>query len=266
MKPTAPRRRAGRATPPPHSGKRVAPKKKLPLYLRATPAIAGLVAVTSAGLGAVAVDGIGNDGASADKQQAVSQSYAGGTDFGSTNATDVSRSFSREVYQEQRSAQEEQLAVAAEQRQQVEQQVESYAEEVAGQWVAPVAGYRLTARFAQSSGLWSSGKHTGLDLAGPSGTEIIAAASGTVDSTGYEGGYGNKTVIVLDDGTETEMWYAHQSKITVEPGQTVRAGDVIGYTGSTGNVTGPHLHIEVRPGGGDPVDPEESFREHGAEL
>jgi len=265
VKPTAHRRRTGRTTPPAHGGKRAAPRKKLPLYLRATPAVVGLVAVTSAGLGAVAVNGGDSASSAADQHQTVSQSYLG-TDFGGTNGTDISRGFSREVYQEQRSAQEDQLAIVAEQRQQVEQQVESYSEEVAGQWVVPVAGYRLTARFAQSSGLWSSGKHTGLDLAGPSGTEIIAAASGTVKTAGYEGAYGNKTVIVLDDGTETEMWYAHQSRITVEEGQTVRAGDVIGYTGATGNVTGPHLHIEVRPGGGDPVDPEQAFREHGATL
>ncbi len=265
MKPTAPRRTGSQQTP--RGGKRVAPKSKRSLNLRVTPAIAGLVAVASAGVGTVAAGGLTDQGAlSASQYQTISQSYIGGADLGSTNGTDISRNFDRQRYEEQRSDQQEQLAVIAEQRDAVERTVESYSEQIANQWVVPVAGYRLTARFGQSSGLWSSGSHTGLDLAGPSGSTIIAAASGTVKSAGYEGAYGNKTVIVLDDGTETEMWYAHQSRITVEAGQTVRAGDVIGYTGSTGNVTGPHLHLEVRPGGGDPIDPMTAFADHSVTL
>ena len=88
-----------------------------------------------------------------------------------------------------------------------------------------------------------------------------SAPSSVVTSTGYEGSYGNKTVLTLEDGTE--LWYCHQSAISVTPGQHVRAGEVIGAIGSTGNVTGPHLHLEVRPGAGDPVDPYEALRVHG---
>ena len=80
-------------------------------------------------------------------------------------------------------------------------------------------------------------------------------------STGYEGAYGNRTIITLNDGTE--IWYCHQSSVSVQPGQKVAPGDVIGATGSTGNVTGPHLHLEVRPGGGDPVDPYATLQAHG---
>ncbi len=119
-------------------------------------------------------------------------------------------------------------------------------------WVLPVSGYRLTATFGQSSGLWSS-THTGLDFAAPSGTPLVAVANGTITSTAYDGSYGNKTVLTLEDGTE--IWYCHQTSFAVSPGQTVRAGEVIGSVGSTGNSTGPHLHLEVRPGAGDPVDP-----------
>jgi len=119
------------------------------------------------------------------------------------------------------------------------------------QWVTPLDGYRLTARFGEY-GLWSS-YHTGLDFAAPTGTEIRAMANGVVTETGYDGAYGNKTVITLDDGTE--LWFCHQTSIEVSAGQTVRAGERIGTVGSTGNVTGPHLHLEVRPGAGDPVDP-----------
>ncbi|MCW2772949.1 MAG: peptidase [Nocardioides sp.] len=128
------------------------------------------------------------------------------------------------------------------------------------QWVLPVSGYHLTAGFGEYSGLWSH-YHTGLDFAAPSGTEIHAIANGVVTSVGYDGAYGNKTVITLDDGTE--LWFCHQTSYTVSAGQEVHAGDLIGYVGSTGNVTGPHLHLEVRPGAGDPVDPYEALVVHG---
>ncbi|MDF1602340.1 M23 family metallopeptidase [Nocardioides sp. YIM 152315] len=127
------------------------------------------------------------------------------------------------------------------------------------QWVVPVAGYHLTARFGDY-GLWAH-YHTGLDFAAPSGTPIHAVANGVVTSVGYDGAYGNKTVITLDDGTE--LWYCHQTSYTVSEGQEVHAGDPIGSVGSTGHVTGPHLHLEVRPGGGDPVDPYAAMVVHG---
>ena len=128
------------------------------------------------------------------------------------------------------------------------------------QWVLPVSGYRLTAQFGAYSGLWSH-YHTGLDFAAPSGTPIRSVANGVVTSVGYDGAYGNKTVVTLDDGTE--IWYCHQTSYTVSDGEQVNAGETIGYVGSTGNVTGPHLHLEVRPGGGDPVDPYGALVVHG---
>ena len=126
-------------------------------------------------------------------------------------------------------------------------------------WRLPVLNYRLTATFGQY-GLWSS-YHTGLDFAADSGTPIYAVANGTITSASYDGSYGNKTVQTLDDGTE--IWYCHQTSYTVSAGETVRAGELIGYVGSTGHVTGPHLHLEVRPGGGDPVDPYSALVVHG---
>ncbi|MBW8749947.1 MAG: M23 family metallopeptidase [Propionibacteriales bacterium] len=127
--------------------------------------------------------------------------------------------------------------------------------------VLPVHGYRLTGRFGDRSSLWTS-VHTGLDFAAGSGTPIHSVAAGRVVSTGYDGRYGNKTVLRLADGTE--LWFCHQSRIDVEVGEQVRPGEVIGAIGSTGNVTGPHLHLEVRPGGGDPVDPFAWLRQRGA--
>jgi murein DD-endopeptidase MepM/ murein hydrolase activator NlpD len=127
-------------------------------------------------------------------------------------------------------------------------------------WVLPVTSYRLTARFGQCSGLWAH-CHTGLDFAAPSGTPIHAVAGGTITEVGWAGAYGNRTVETLKDGTE--IWYCHQSAVGVKPGQTVFASQEIGLVGATGNTTGPHLHVEVRPGAGDPVDPYQAFVFHG---
>ena len=121
-------------------------------------------------------------------------------------------------------------------------------------WKLPVArgSYRLTGRFGQCSSLWSH-CHTGLDFAAPTGTPILAVANGTIVHTAWAGAYGNRTIQRLEDGTE--LWYCHQDQYGAKPGQSVFGGQPIGFVGSTGNSTGPHMHLEVRPGGGDAVDP-----------
>lgn len=126
------------------------------------------------------------------------------------------------------------------------------AERLAPTWVLPTSGYRLTAGFHDASGLWSSGRHTGLDFATGSGTPVVAIGAGVVVSASWDGAYGNKIVVRHDDGTVS--WYAHLSAYVVRSGH-VSAGEVIGRVGSTGNTTGPHLHLEIHPGGGDAVDP-----------
>jgi murein DD-endopeptidase MepM/ murein hydrolase activator NlpD len=94
--------------------------------------------------------------------------------------------------------------------------------------------------------------HEGIDIGASSGTPIYAAASGTVMYAGWEGGYGNLTVI--DHGNGLATAYGHQSQLAVSNGQVVTRGQVIGYVGSTGHSTGPHLHFEVRVNG-SPNDP-----------
>ncbi len=125
-------------------------------------------------------------------------------------------------------------------------------------WVLPVGGYHLTGRFGASSGLWSS-THTGLDFAAAEGAQIRSIGPGVVTETASDGAFGNKTVVRLDDGTV--LWYCHQSEFGVEKGQRVSPGDLIGYVGSTGNVTGPHLHLEVHSAN-KAVDPEPWLAEH----
>lgn len=142
-------------------------------------------------------------------------------------------------------------------------QTEKRAQQIAlNIWHLPTQNYTLTARFGQASGLWAA-LHTGLDFATATGTPIFALANGVITQTGPAGPYGNLTIETLTDGSGTEIYYAHQSEIGVKVGQTVVGGQMIGRVGATGNTTGPHVHIEVRPGGGDPVDPYPAFIAHG---
>jgi murein DD-endopeptidase MepM/ murein hydrolase activator NlpD len=100
---------------------------------------------------------------------------------------------------------------------------------------------------------WRWGRmHEGIDLGAAYGTPIAAAAAGAVIYAGWEGGYGN--LVVIDHGGGIATAYGHQSRIAVSVGQSVSQGETIGYVGSTGHSTGPHLHFEVRVNG-QAVDP-----------
>jgi murein DD-endopeptidase MepM/ murein hydrolase activator NlpD len=99
--------------------------------------------------------------------------------------------------------------------------------------------------------------HTGLDLQGETGDPVRAAASGTVTSAGWSGGYGK--VIDIDHGNGFATRYGHLSSIDVQVGQTVKVGQIIGKVGSTGRSTGPHLHYETRVAG-EAVDPQKFLR------
>jgi murein DD-endopeptidase MepM/ murein hydrolase activator NlpD len=94
--------------------------------------------------------------------------------------------------------------------------------------------------------------HAGLDLAAAVGTPIVAAADGRVVSAGWAGGYGRAVEIQHVGGLETR--YGHMSRIAAFPGEMVQRGAVIGYVGSTGLSTGPHLHFEVLRNG-RPINP-----------
>ena len=111
--------------------------------------------------------------------------------------------------------------------------------------IRPVSG-TITSRFGVGSRIRRS-SHTGLDIATSTGTPIAAAASGTVTFSGYKGSYGNMLVISHGNGVQT--YYGHCSKLYVSAGTQVSQGQIIGAVGSTGNSTGPHLHLEVRVNG-----------------
>ena len=99
--------------------------------------------------------------------------------------------------------------------------------------------------------------HTGLDFRSSSGDPVRATATGTVESAGWNGGYGK--MVEIDHGNGFSTRYAHLSEIDVKVGQTVRIGQIIGKVGSTGRSTGPHLHYETRIDG-DAVDPQKFLR------
>ncbi|WP_329219297.1 M23 family metallopeptidase [Streptomyces sp. NBC_01485] len=110
-------------------------------------------------------------------------------------------------------------------------------------WTTPTRNYRLTAGYADKGSRWAH-RHTGQDFAVDSGTPVYAVGSGTVRATTCGDGFGNQVLIRHGDGYFTQ--YAHLSRIDVRKGTRVTAGQRIGLSGASGNVTGPHLHFEVR--------------------
>ncbi|GHB31676.1 peptidase [Streptomyces viridiviolaceus] len=133
-------------------------------------------------------------------------------------------------------------------------------------FTSPVAAGTVGTPYHQTGSMWSSGYHTGTDFVIPTGTPLKAVGAGTVVSAGWGGAYGNQVVIKLADGHYAQ--YAHLSSISVSSGQSVTAGQQIGLSGATGNVTGPHLHFEIRttPNYGSDVDPIAYLRSHGVSV
>jgi len=113
----------------------------------------------------------------------------------------------------------------------------------------PIPPYRITTPFGKS-GSWAAGYHTGDDYStsGKTGVPVKAAKSGTVISTGNAWGssYGIHVVVEHRKGANIRSGYCHLSRAKVKAGQKVRKGQIIGYSGNTGNSTGPHLHYEER--------------------
>lgn len=120
-------------------------------------------------------------------------------------------------------------------------------------WSSPItAKHTITAKFGETGPQWSSGSHTGLDFSAPTGTDVRAVDDGTVIFVGYSGRYGN-LIKIRHSGVDS--WYAHLSGFRVRMLQRVTRGQIVGAVGSTGNATGPHLHLEARVAG-TAVDPQ----------
>jgi murein DD-endopeptidase MepM/ murein hydrolase activator NlpD len=113
----------------------------------------------------------------------------------------------------------------------------------------PLVGSVLTSSYGMRSHPVLGGlrKHTGIDLAAPTGTPVYATADGMVSRADWYSSYG--LYISLEHGASLQTRYAHLSRLAVASGDVVKKGDLIGYVGSTGRSTGPHLHYEVRVDG-----------------
>jgi murein DD-endopeptidase MepM/ murein hydrolase activator NlpD len=113
----------------------------------------------------------------------------------------------------------------------------------------PLEGAQLTSNYGMRTHpvLGGRRKHTGIDLAAPTGTPIYAPADGVIGRADWYSSYG--LYISINHGASMETRYAHLSRLAVAAGDNIKKGDLIGYVGSTGRSTGPHLHYEVRVDG-----------------
>ncbi|MFI1704332.1 M23 family metallopeptidase [Streptomyces griseoruber] len=213
-----------------------------------------------AGFGAEASDTADGSAAAADAGEALRERIMAQAESQQTQVADRAQAAAAKAEAAAvAKAEKDAKAAAAAAKEKAEQAAKEKAEaarlaELAKQYTLPTSSYTLTATFGQAGAYWSSGYHTGLDFAAPTGTLIKAVHSGTITEAGWAGSYGYRTILTLDDGTE--LWFCHQSSINVSAGQKVSTGDVIGRVGATGNVTGAHLHLEVHPdGAANGIDP-----------
>ena len=217
--------------------------------------------VTAATLAAFAVSGLNVPGAIGDAREGSSSQASPQLQQARTIAAGQLRQTLVNQQEQRASRVRNAMSSSVRELQQIAKKERAAREAARPKWVVPVNGYRLTAGFGDY-GLWSS-SHTGQDFAAPYGTTVHAVGDGTIVFAAYEGAYGNKIAIEHPDGTVT--WYAHMDSFVRTSG-TVQAGDVIGRVGMTGNTTGAHLHLEVRPHDGPPIPPLTWLRAHGVRV
>lgn len=178
------------------------------------------------------------DGASAPKAQpagSVFQTNAVPGDDATLRATAVARGLERKQI-----AEAAQVAAAAEVAKRAA---------LAHSWRLPISNPIITSGFGYRWGRL----HAGEDFAVNVGTPLASMSTGTVTTAGPESGFGNLVEISYWDGTIS--FYAHMSAISVNVGELVEPGQIVGESGNTGHSTGPHLHLEIHPDGGEAVDP-----------
>jgi len=121
----------------------------------------------------------------------------------------------------------------------------------------PIKDGKITTAYKKKGKMWSKGYHSGIDMAVPVGTEVIAVADGKIESANWGKSYGIQAVQKVAGGW---VIYAHLSELDVKSGQEVKKGQKIGKSGNTGNSSGPHLHFEMRDNirwsAGTDIDPQ----------
>ena len=120
---------------------------------------------------------------------------------------------------------------------------------LAHSWRLPITNPVMTSPFGYRWGRL----HAGEDFAVSIGTPLAAMSTGTVTFAGAQSGYGNMVEVRYWDGTVSR--FGHMSRVSVNVGEAVEPGQIVGLSGNTGHSTGPHLHLEIRPQGGQPIDP-----------
>ncbi|HYN92999.1 MAG TPA: M23 family metallopeptidase [Pilimelia sp.] len=135
----------------------------------------------------------------------------------------------------------------------------SMTQEAPDVWLLPVKGYRFTSPFGMRWGKL----HAGVDLAVPEGTPVGAVHEGTVELARWHGGYGN--CVIINHGNGVQTVYGHNSKLLVEEGQKVKAGDRIALAGNTGHSYGSHVHLEVHVNE-KPKDPIDWLEKRGVSI
>ncbi|AWI30538.1 M23 family metallopeptidase [Streptomyces tirandamycinicus] len=254
--PARPVRRAGGAR-----GRRRTPAKRSALLTVAVPSVCvmGVAGVAAASVGGL-TDGDqpqdGNTAVTAADQSSVKPVVA-------NNALDTqlaALSADARDFGDRASRTQERIDLKARQEAERKKREEEAAlrERLRPKFALPVAQHGLSAYYGQAGVNWMS-MHTGIDFPVSYGTPVMAATDGTV-RTQWNSAYGNMAIVTAADGTET--WYCHLSSTKIRSGK-VKAGEVIAYSGNSGNSTGPHLHFEVRPGGGSAIDPLAWLRSHG---
>ncbi|GFH36081.1 M23 family metallopeptidase [Streptomyces pacificus] len=253
--PARPARRTGGAR-----GRRRTPAKRSALLTVAVPSVcvmgvAGVAAASVGGLTEGDRPGDGNTAVTAADQPSVQPVVA-------NNALDTqlaALSADARDFGDRASRTQERIDLKARQEAERKKREEEAAlrEKLRPKFALPVAQHGLSAYFGQAGVNWMS-MHTGIDFPVSYGTPVMAATDGTV-RTQWNSAYGNMAIVTAADGTET--WYCHLSSTKIRSGQ-VKAGEVIAYSGNSGNSTGPHLHFEVRPGGGVAIDPLAWLRSH----
>ncbi|MCK1818782.1 M23 family metallopeptidase [Streptomyces sp. XM83C] len=248
-------RTAGRGS----RGRRRTPAKRSALLTVAVPSVCvmGVAGVAAASVGTFSGDDSSDTATTASDAQAVKPSAANkklDTELRSLSAA-------ADDFTDRASRTQERLDLKAQQELERKKAAEEAArkERLRPKFALPVAQHGLSAYYGQAGINWMS-VHTGIDFPVAYGSTVMAATDGTV-RTQWNNAYGNMMIVTAKDGTET--WYCHLSSYRVASGTTVKAGEPIAYSGSSGNSTGPHLHFEVRPYGGSAIDPLSWLRSHG---
>ncbi|MEV4679430.1 M23 family metallopeptidase [Streptomyces kurssanovii] len=242
-------------------GRRRTPAKRSALL---TVAVPSACVMGVAGIAAASVSGLGSEsGTKDDKSNVAATDPASVQPVAANNAMDTqlaALSADARDFGDRASRTQERIDLKARQAAEKKKREEEAArrEALRPKFVLPVKQDGLSAYYGQSGVNWMS-LHSGIDFPVQYGTEVMAATDGTV-RTQWNSAYGNMAIVTAADGTET--WYCHLSSTKIRSGY-VKAGDVIAYSGNSGNSTGPHLHFEVRPGGGAAIDPLPWLRSHG---